>query len=280
MAKKFYILGASGFMGGGCAAYLRAQGHTVITERVDITDRAALGAALAATKPDVVINFAGVRAYPNIDWCETHKLETVAVNVGGPINVAQAGIAAGAYVIQIASGCVYHGGPEHAFTETDAPNFFGSFYSRMRVAMQAALAELPVLQVRLRMPISRQAHDRNLITKIAHYQKVISLPNSVTLIEDMYPALELLAEQQPVGILNLTNDGWTDNATILAAYKEIVDPAHEYELIPLEQLPAIAERSNCVLDNTKAKGLGIVMPALDAARLAEVMRDYQQTLKN
>ncbi len=265
-------------MGNGCTAYLRQQGHRVLTDRADVTDLAALTAAFTAAKPNVVINFAGVRAYPHIDWCETHKLETVAVNVGGPINVAQAGIDAGAYVIQIASGCIYHGGPEHEFTEDDPANFTGSFYSRMRAVMQAALAELPVLQVRLRMPISRQAHDRNLITKIARYQKVISLPNSVTLIEDMYPALALLAEQQPTGILNLTNDGYTDNATILAAYKEIVDPSHSYELIPLEQLPTTAQRSNCVLANAKAKGLGINMPALDAARLREVMRDYKKSL--
>lgn len=278
---KVYIVGATGFLGGAFAAYLQEQGVPVVTDRVDVTDGGAVRAAFERERPDVVVNFAGVRAEPNIDWCETHKPETVAVNVGGALTVMLAALEVGAYPIQIASGCIYHGGPEHAFSEEDAPNFTGSFYSRMRIVMQDALRELPVLQARIRMPISRRSHPRNLINKLINYPKIISLPNSATLIEDLWPVLVKLFELRPTGILNLTNDGYTDNAAVLEAYRAVVKPDHQYAVISeaeLYQTLTKAERSNCVLATDKLHSLGLALPALDAARWREIMTDYKQSL--
>ena len=33
--------------------------------------------ALEKHEPDVVLNAAGVGSKPNVDWCETHQLETI-----------------------------------------------------------------------------------------------------------------------------------------------------------------------------------------------------------
>ena len=280
---KFYILGASGFLGSRCSEYLKSKGREVLTERVDVTDLKALRKSFDSTKPEVVINFAGVRAYPNIDWCESHKEETIAVNVNGAINAMLAALDVGAYPIQISSGCIYSGGPEKLFTEEDPPNFFGSFYSRMRIVMQDSLKELPVLQARIRMPISMYSHPRNLINKITSYPKVISIPNSVTLIEDLFPALDKLAELKPTGILNLVNDGYVEHSQILNAYKKTVNPRHKYELITLEELQGKggitkAQRSNCVLDNTKAKSLGLSLPELDDERLENIMQTFKESI--
>ena len=278
---KFYILGTSGFMGSRCAEYLKSKKHTVFTERIDVTDLPALKKEFQVTRPDVVINFAGVRAYPNIDWCEDHKEETVKVNVAGAINVMLAAIEVGAYPIQISTGCIYTGGINKKFTEEDEPNFFGSFYSRMRIALQDALKELPVLLVRIRMPISAFSHSRNFINKIVSYQKVISVPNSVTLVEDLFPALLKLSKLKPLGILNITNDGYLEHKEVLASYKKIVNPNHKYELISLKQLEkniTKAKRSNCILDNSKAKSLGLSLPVLDKTRLEKLMRTYKKSL--
>lgn len=279
---KFYILGATGFLGGQFAEFLRSQGHEVLTDRLDVTDLPTMKRVFAETKPDVVINFAGVRAYPTIDWCEDNKEATVAVNVGGAINFALAALEAGAFPIMMSSGCVYSGGTDIEFSEEDEPNFTGSFYSRMRIAMQQALAELPVLQLRIRMPMSMYSHPRNFVDKIASYEKVISIPNSITLIEDLWPAIVRLAELKEIGILNMTNDGYMEHSEILAAYKEIVDPSHSYIPITLEQLEGPggitkAKRSNCVLCNKKRKSLGIEMPALRGERLREIMKVYKES---
>lgn len=277
-STKFYILGASGFLGSGAVAYLKSRGHEVFDQRIDVADLSVLRERFRETEPEVVINFAGVRAYPNIDWCEDHKEETVRINVAGAINVMQAALEIGAYPIQISSGCIYSGGPEKQFTEEDPPNFFGSFYSRMRVAMQDVLKELPVLQARIRMPLSRFSHPRNLINKIISYPKVISVSNSVTLVEDLWPALERLAELKPVGILNLTNEGYLEHRQILGMYKEIVNSEHKYQPISLDELPTKAGRSNCVLSVAKAKALGLNLPAINEKRLKEVMENFKSSL--
>ncbi|MEK7581854.1 MAG: sugar nucleotide-binding protein [Patescibacteria group bacterium] len=283
--KKFYILGGSGFMGGEIVKYLKSRGHQVFSDKIDVSNFSALLAKLNETKPEVVVNFTGVRAYPNIDWCENNKEETVKINVGGAINATLAAIKAGAYPIQISSGCIYSGGTDVEFTEESEPNFFGSFYSRMRIIMQNALKEIPVLQVRIRMPIATFSHPRNLINKIISYPKIISIPNSITFLEDLWPALEKLAVLKPTGILNLTNDGYLNHAQILEVYKKIVDPNHKYTIISLDELQGVggitkAKRSNCLLSNAKAKSLGLNLPAIDNKKLEEIMVAFKKSLLN
>lgn len=278
---KIYILGASGFMGSGMTEFLVNKGYTVFTDKVDVTDLRALKEAFNKTRPDVVINFAGVRTVPNVDWCEDHKQETVAVNVSGAINAMLASIEVGAHPIQVSSGCVYHGDESHAFTEEDTPNFYGSFYSRMRIVLENSLKELPVLYLRLRMPISSKSNPRNTINKIISYSKVISVPNSVTLVEDMYPAIEHLIQQKTLGILNLTNDGYLTHGQILEAYKKYIKPDHKYELISpreLEKSVTKTGRSSCVLSMEKAKSIGVVMPKIDEKKLEEIMLSLKASL--
>lgn len=278
--KKIYIFGASGFLGSQCANYFRSHDYKVFDSRVDVTDLKALKAVLDSLRPDVTINLTGPPANPTVDWCENHKEETVKMIVGASVNFALAALEAGAYPIQITSGCIYNGGPEYRFTEEDEPNFFGSFYSRMRIVQQKALVELPVLQARIRMPISSIPHPRNLINKITSYRKVVSIPNSVTVIEDLWPAIERLISFRQTGIINLTNDGYIEHKQILEAYKKVVDPNHDYQPITLNQLEGMggiikAKRSNCVLSVEKAKSLGINMPALTDERLVKIMREYK-----
>jgi dTDP-4-dehydrorhamnose reductase len=278
---KIYILGGTGFLGSGAVNYFSKKGHTVFADRVDVTDMGLLRKVFSETKPDVVINFAGVRAYPNVDWCEDHKSETVQVNVSGAINSMVAAMEVEAYPIQISSGCVYSGTENTPFSENDSPNFYGSFYSRMRIVLENSLKELPVLYLRIRMPISFVSHPRNTINKIISYKKVISVPNSVTLIEDMYPAIEKLIDKKVTGVLNLTNEGYVTHGQILEAYKKYVKPEHNFELITPEELEKSVTktgRSNCVLSMEKAKSLGIVMPPVDEKRLEEIMLSLKTSL--
>lgn len=281
---KIRIFGATGYLGSSCVHYFRSAGYQILDKRVDITDPSALSRAFHSEKPDVAINLTGPPSYPTIDWCEDHKEETVKMIVSAPINFTLAASESGAYPIQLTSGCIYNGGTERQFTEDDAPNFFGSFYSRMRIVGQEALKELPVLQARIRMPISIFNNPRNFIDKITSYKKVISIPNSVTLIEDLWPAMEKLISSKPVGILNLTNEGYLEHKQVLEAYKRIVDPSHSYELITLKQLQGPggitkAKRSNCILSTNKARSFGIFMPALNGERLDKIMKKYRDNIK-
>lgn len=283
---KLYITGASGFLGTMATKYFQNHGYDVLTNRVEIVSLPTLKQRFREIKPDVVFNLASaVRNQPNIDWCENNKVETIEGNLVGAINVMLAAIASSAYPIQMSSGCVYSGGPETPFTEESEPNYFGSFYSRMKIVLQEALKELPILQTRIRMPIFTYHHPKNLITKLASYKKVVdNVSNSITLLEDLWPALEKLFIAKPVGILNLTNEGYVTHRNILQAYRKVIDRGHSYEPLTVSEFEKSgltkARRSACVLSNTKAKSLGITMPPLDERRLEEIMTTYKRSLEH
>src|SRR5260370_34790965 len=77
---KVLIFGPRGYLG----RHFQALYPDAACPPADIADPAAVAAALAAVRPEVVINAAGKTGRPNVDWCEEHRLETVRGNVAGP----------------------------------------------------------------------------------------------------------------------------------------------------------------------------------------------------
>jgi 3,5-epimerase/4-reductase len=60
-------------------------------------------------------------------------------------------------------------------------------------AAAAAMAQVMVLRVR--MPISDDLVARNFITKITKYERVVNIPNSMTVLTEMLPASLVMAEK-------------------------------------------------------------------------------------
>ena len=212
---------------------------------VRIEDFSKVKAELEVKKPDVVLNCAGKTGKPNVDWCEDHKMETLFGNVTAPLILARACEDLGLYMVHIGSGCVYEGdkGGE-GYSEEDAPNFDGSYYSRTKAWSERMLKDFNVLQLRLRMPFDSVPSARNFITKIVKYNKVISVPNSISVLEDFLKAAKVLIEKRATGVYNVTNPGTITHQEILDLYIELVDPTYHYELFSIEEMEKI----------TKAKG--------------------------
>lgn len=262
---KICIFGAGGYLG----RYFSAKYPEAMTPKVDIADAKAVSEVLEAEKPDVVINCAGKTGRPNVDWCEDHKIETVHSNVLGPLVLLEECEKRNIYMVHIGTGCVYSGDGTHPFTEEDAPNFRGSFYSRSKGAIDQLLNDFPVLNIRLRMPFDGSANERSLINKIKKYERVLDVDNSMTYIPDLLFAVDQLIQKKATGPYNIVNPGTTSPYKIMRLYKEIVDPDHNFELLKEEDLPNVAKagRSNCVLDGSKLANEGIVMrPVEDAVR--------------
>ena len=272
---KVLIFG-NGYLGNKFHAYFAGS----ILDAADITDENAVRSAIEHHHPDVVINCAAKSGKPNIDWCETHKLETLNSNLRGPLTLLKVCQDLGQYWVQLGSGCIYEGDNNgQGWRENDPPNFHRSYYSRLKGIMNDLLADFEVLQLRLRMPLDGTPGPRNLITKIANYKQVISLPNSVTVIDDLLVAADQLIQKRAAGVYNVVNPGAITHAEILRMYKEIVDPAHTYELITLEQLEKMtkAGRSNCILNGDKLKQAGIELPE-SRSRIREMLQQYKTQL--
>lgn len=253
------IWGATGWIGGQFSKLLSAAGYIVIgaSSRLQNTDE--VQHELDSYKPDVVVNAAGLTGRPNIDALETQKALTTQVNVSGTTFLASACASRNIYIVTFATGCIYEYDAAHpigssGFKETDTPNFTGSYYSRTKIAAEIATAELPGhLILRVRMPITCDASSRCFVTKIARYERIVNVPNSVTVLPDLLPVALDLVNKRTAGVFNFVNPGPVAHADILEAYKSIVDPTFTYTVMDMEahDKVVVARRSNNTLDTSK-----------------------------
>lgn len=261
--------------------FLNAFGSEAEISSVRIEDYSEVKKELELKKPDVVVNCAGKTGRPNVDWCEDHKMETLYSNVVAPVILARACEELQLYMVHIGSGCVYEGYNDgKGYSEEDTPNFDGSYYSRTKAWSERMLKDFKVLQLRLRMPFDSVPGERNFITKITKYAKVISIPNSISVLEDFMHAAKTLIERRSVGIYNVTNPGFITHKEILDMYIELVDPAYRYELFSVEEMEKVtkAKRSNCGLSVQKLEDEGIhLRPVAQAVRESLVL--YRQHLE-
>lgn len=250
----------------------------------DITDAAAVLAALREARAEVAINAAGKTGRPNVDWCESHQHETYRANVTGALTLAGACAEVGAYLLHLGSGCIFYG-PSPApggFREDDYGNP-SAFYSRTKYAADLVLSRLPNVAVaRLRMPIDDAPGERNLITKLSRYAEVINVENSVTVVADLVGVVAALVERRATGVFHVVNPGPLRHRDLLALYREIVDPAHRYTLIQEEELVtrglAVKARLSCLLASPRLAELGITMRPIEVA-LRDAMERYAVALR-
>lgn len=227
---------------------------------VRIENRAEVAQELDALQPSHVLMAAGITGRPNIDWCEDHKPETIRTNVIGTLNVADLCHERNIHCTVYATGCIFKYDDAHplgsgiGFTEDDVPNFAGSFYSQTKGYMEPLLKVYPTcLILRVRMPVSDDLSHRNFVTKIAKYQKVVNIPNSMTILHELLPASLAMAQKGLTGVYNFTNPGVISHNQVLDLYKKHVDPSFTYENFSVEEQSQIlkADRSNNELDATK-----------------------------
>ncbi len=195
--KTFLVYGGkTGWIGQKLVTLLNEQDQIVYTGSARLENREALVQEITEIKPDFIINAAGVTGVPNVDWCEDHQQETIRSNIIGALNLADIAFLHQIHMTNFGTGCIYEYDEEHSiennigFVETDTPNFAGSFYSKTKLMLDKLLSSYPnVLNLRLRLPISSDLHPRNLITKITKYQKVVNVPNSMSVLDDLLPIL-------------------------------------------------------------------------------------------
>jgi len=269
-----YIIFGNGYLGNKFSETLGDNAEIVST---DIADINAVRSILGEKKPDAIINCAGATGTPNIDWCEDHKDETMYSNVTGPLVLAKACSELDIFMVHLGSGCIYQGdNAGKGFSENDVPSLedIPSFYSLTKFMSEHLLGKFPILQCRLRMPLDSAKSQRNFITKITTYEKVISEANSMTVIDDLIRITLELSEKKKIGIYNITNPGSITHKEILDLYIEIVDPSFTYELIPTKELNTCAGRSNCILNTEKLQSEGItILPIREA--IINVLKEYK-----
>lgn len=255
----YLLFGKNGWIGGMLIELLTKQGKTFHLAESRTQNRESVAAELDKIKPTHVLNAAGVTGRPNVDWCEDHKLETVRTNVLGTLTLADLCAERNIHHTLFATGCIFEYDNEHTiggkpFTEEDSANFHGSYYSHTKAMCEDMLRIYPTTcTLRVRMPISDDLSPRNFITKIAKYENVVNVPNSMTVLSDLLPVSLIMAERKLTGIYNFCNPGAISHNECLELYKKHVDPQYTWKNFSLEEQDKIlkAGRSNNTLSHDK-----------------------------
>jgi dTDP-glucose 4,6-dehydratase len=232
----------------------------------------------------------GEKVFTTIDYLEQPgKLkENICDNLYAPISLALICKERGIHYTYLGTGCIFTYISEAeqegdiGFTESSLPNFFGSGYSTVKGFTDRLMHQFDntVLNLRIRMPIVGEDNGRNFITKITNYEKICSIPNSMTVLPELLPMVLDMMKKNIVGTLNLTNPGVISHNEILSLYKEYVEPDFTWQNFSQEEQRKIlaSDRSNNLLDTSRLEQLfPHVRPIKQAVK--ELMMDYKKKNK-
>ena len=241
---KFLIYGTKGWIGNKVYTHLKSMKHNieVVQGNSRVNDINQLEKEIQEVQPTHVISLIG-RTHGTyegtyigtIDYLEKpgKVYENVRDNLFSPMVLSLLAKKYDFHFTYLGTGCIFQFDEEHpfgeeknGFNEESKPNFFGSSYSIVKgfTDQLMHLVEDNVLNVRIRMPITDEFNKRNFITKITTYKKVCSVPNSMTVLNELIPIMIDMSMKKLKGTVNLTNPGLISHNEILEMYKEIVDP--------------------------------------------------------
>jgi len=269
------VWGGRGWIGGQFTTILANRGWRVVNATSRADNREAVAAEVASVQPTHIVSLIGRTHGPGfttIDYLEQKGklVDNMADNLYGPVVLAGVAKANGLHMMYMGTGCIFEYDETHVctadasgkgFTEGDKPNFVGSGYSTVKGFTDQIMGNEfadTVLNVRIRMPISSVDGPRNFISKIIAYKKICSIPNSMTVLDDILPMLAECMEKQVKGTINATNPGVIDHHTILEWYKALQNPEHTWEEISNDVLVSQwvkGARSNNYLDTTRIQSL-------------------------
>ena len=268
---KFLIFGTNGWIGSKVYNYLKNNNYNVEVGNSRVENVKDLENEIIQKKPTHIISLIGRThgTYQDeyigtIDYLEKpgKVFENVRDNLYSPMVLSLLSKKHNFHFTYLGTGCIFQfdeehpfGKEENGFDEESLPNFFGSSYSIVKgfTDQLMHLVEDNVLNVRIRMPITDEFNKRNFITKITTYEKVCSVPNSMTVLNELIPLMIDMSINNVKGTVNLTNPGLISHNEILEMYKEIVDPSFTWNNFTIDEQNKIlaSGRSNNFLETKR-----------------------------
>ncbi|CAN5816800.1 dTDP-4-dehydrorhamnose reductase [soil metagenome] len=221
------ITGAGGMLAHAVHAVIEQRGHAAIPldrRALDVTDEAAVSAAVLRERPDAVIQCA---AWTRVDDAEREETAALRTNGDGVAHVARACLETGARLIYPSTDYVFDG---HATTPIppDAPTAPINAYGRSKLAGEAMAAlSQDALTVRTSWLYGRGG--RNFVTTILDRARA---GQALRVIDDQHGAptwtrdlagmmVMLLELDAPAGVYHATNSGATTWYGLACAALEI-----------------------------------------------------------
>ena len=272
---RILIYGGHGWIGNQFVGILQKKKIDYVIGNSRVDDDKFLLDEINKVKPTHIVSFIGRthgriddKIYTTIDYLEQDgKLyENIRDNLYSPLLLSEISRDQNIHFTYLGTGCIFKYDETHpfgeeidGFDENSLPNFFESSYSVVKGFTDRMMRfyKNEVLNLRIRMPITGEQNIRNFITKITTYDKVCSVPNSMTVLPELLPYVLEMMINKTTGTINLTNPGLISHNEILDMFKEIVDPNFTYKNFSLEEQRQIlaADRSNNFLETNKLASL-------------------------
>jgi dTDP-4-dehydrorhamnose reductase len=305
------LLGSNGYVGRCFAEFLKSRQVEVLAiprAEQDYTDAATLKKLLRDHRPKFLINAAGYTGKPNVDACETARADTLFGNTVFPLRIAEVCAEQGVTWGHVSSGCIYQGakgtdasGNPIGFREENVPNFSFhagdcSFYSGTKALAEEYLLKNPgpLYIWRLRVPFDHRDNGRNYLTKLLRYKRLLDVRNSLSHLTDFVASAWATMERGlPHGVYNLTNPGAVTTRGVVQLIREegerrlqkgdesgrrmLQDFVYFDSEDEFMKTMAVARRSSCVLDTTKAEQLGLPLRPVREALADSLQRWIWET---
>ena len=266
---KLLIYGSKGWIGKQFVEICKRQGVDYVEGQVHCENTRELIDEIEQVSPTNIVSFIGRThggSFTTIDYLEQPgKLdENIRDNLFSPLTLALIAKEKNIHYTYLGTGCIFEYDETHLlggspFSEEDLPNFKGSSYSTVKGYTDMLMHHFNdnVLNLRIRMPITSTVNGRNFITKIVNYERVCSIQNSMTVMDDFLPIFLDMIKNNYTGTYNCTNPGTIEHNEILEMYREIVDPHFQWKNFTIDEQDKIllGKRSNNYLDTTKIKSL-------------------------
>lgn len=270
---KILLIGKTGQLGGDILKNnTRHEMHAPDRSELDIRSRDAIAAVIESYRPDVVINTA---AFHNLPLCETEPENAFCVNCVAVRDLAAACDRIGALFVTFSSDYVFGGDKRTPYLEDDKPAPLQIYGMSRLVGEYAALSAAPRRAVVIRTcglygTSGAQSKSGNFVDKRirdANGHSLIEMGNdqvvSPTYTHDLSKSVLQLIEhpKKQAGIYHLVNEGACSWYEFTKAIYEIMGISAK--VIPVDRRGRSGDMRRplySALANTKARGLGIVLP--------------------
>ena len=290
LVSMIVILGKSGQLGRALQALLSGSAAALGHDEVNITDAAALNAALTRLQPEAVVNAA---AYTAVDKAERDADAAFAVNARAPLYAAEYCAHEGIPLVHFSTDYVFSGEGSRPWTEEDPPAPL-SLYGRSKLDGENAIRRRGGKHLIFRTSWLYDANGRNFLNTMLALGRT---REEVKVVADQHGAptyapqlaqaamagltAAMAQKEFPSGVYHLCHGGETTwhgfaEAIFAAAGRREALNVRKVTAIPSEAYPTPARRPhNSRLDCSKArKTLGILLPAWQEGLAACMEQKY------
>jgi dTDP-4-dehydrorhamnose reductase len=291
---KILFFGSRGWIGKQFCEYLTQNNINYIETDIRADNEKDVEKEIINLNPTHIISFIGRthgENYNTIDYLEQpgKLVDNIRDNLYAPLILSILCKKYNIHYTYMGTGCIFEYNKDNNLVEDvsndideeKSPNFYGSSYSIVKGytdRLQHMFSE-NTLNLRIRMPIVNYDHDRNFITKITKYEYICSNPNSMTILDDMYPVILDMIKNNITGTFNMCNKGVITHNEILELYREYVDSSFTWKNFSIEEQNNIllSKRSNIELSSKKLYDLYPDIPDIKTS-IDNCLKNYSKLM--